>query len=375
MVKVGIVAPGHVKRLAAEVGFLHGLYEACQAGSLPSPSEDMDLFMTGVSAGGIAVACAAQWTEADFKRTEEILLNLKGEHFYGINPKLGVLGGLAAVAALGVMLPIEKIKNPWLRYGIKAAIAFSILELDKKFVEGLLHSDSIFSTSLYKLLERELKMNRIFRSPVKIEIASADINGRKFSVVSNFRPEDQKPEILLNGIVDSTRLPVFFPFRRNSEGHFLADGAGLSNVPIHLARDYGCDVIIVLKFRCAGEGPIEKEYDEWASGLQRFIDMIVDEASRKTQRDYEFFNHDLEQEEKINRAIGLMDDCEARRILESVKLSASGRRKIKLIVVDSDEIPEFHFSNFDREITRQSMNIGYKAFKDVQSEIAKAIGP
>ncbi|MBI2068665.1 MAG: patatin-like phospholipase family protein [Candidatus Yanofskybacteria bacterium] len=369
--KVGIVAPGHFKRLAAEFAFLHAYYEACQKG-FPLPD-----YMTGVSAGGIAVACAAQWTEADFVRTEEILLNLKRKHFYGINPKLEVLGGLAAVAALGTMLPIDKdtIRNPWLRYGTKTAIALSILGMDKRFVEGLLHSDSIFSNkNLYKLLKRELRMNRIFGSPIKIEIASADINNRRLSIVSNFRPEDQKPEILLNGIVDSTRLPVFFSFRKDGHGNYLADGAALSNVPIHLARDHGCDVIIVLKFHCAGEGPIVKEYDEWGSGLQRFIDILVDEKTSKTMRGYDFFNHDLEQEEKIKRAIELTGDCEARKILESVKLSASGRRKIKLIVVDSEEIPEFHFSSFDRETTRQSMNIGYRAFFSVQDQIARAIG-
>lgn len=368
MLKVGIVAPGHFKRMAAEVGFLHGYYEACQKG-FPVPD-----YMTGVSAGGIAIACAAQWTEADFVRTEEVLLGLKRKHFYGINPKLEVLGGLAGLAALGVILPMEKIKTPWLRYGAKAALALAILEMDKKFVDGLLRSDAIFSTKLYKFLEGKLRIDRILGSPINIEIASVDVNNKTFSVVSNFRPEDQKPEILLNGIVDSTRLPVFFPFRKNEGGNYLADGAALSNVPIHLARDHGCDVIIVLKFKCAGEGPIEREYNQWIPGLQRFIDILVDENARKTMRDYEFFNHDLEQEAKINRAIELLDDCEARRILESVKLSASGRKKIKLIIVDSEEIPEFHFSSFSKEATRESMNIGYRAFFNVKDQIAQAIG-
>src|SRR3989344_7854930 len=151
MSKVGIVAPGHFKRMAAEVGFLHGYYEACQKG-FPVPD-----YMTGVSAGGIAVACAAQWTEADFRRTEELMLDLQRKHFYSINPKLEILGGLAALAALGVMLPIEKIKNPWIRYGTKAAIAGTILGVDKTFIQGLLQSNAVFSNrNLYKLLEREL---------------------------------------------------------------------------------------------------------------------------------------------------------------------------------------------------------------------------
>ena len=141
-----------------------------------------------------------------------------------------------------------------------------------------------------------------------------------------------------------------------------------------MARNYGCDVIIVLKFCCAGEGLIKKEYNEWGSGLQRFIDILVDETSKKMIRGYDFFNNDLEQEEKIMHAIQLMEDCKARRILESVKLSASGRRKLKLIVVESEEIPEFHFSSFNKEATRESMNIGYKAFFTVKDQIAEAIG-
>ena len=119
------------------MGFLHAYYEACQKG-FPLPD-----YMTGISAGGIAIACAAQWTEPDFRRTEEVLLNLKRKDFYSINRKLEVLGILAAMAVLGTMLPIDKdtIKNPWLRYGTKTAIALAILNGDKRFIEGLFHSD------------------------------------------------------------------------------------------------------------------------------------------------------------------------------------------------------------------------------------------
>lgn len=378
MKRIGIVAPGHFKRLAAEVGFLHAYYEACQK-KFPAPE-----YMTGVSAGGLAIACASQWTDLDFKRTEEVLLNLKRKHFYAVNSKLKVLGELTAVTALGSIIPTDKdtIKNPWLRYGAKAAIALSILGMDKKFIEGLLHSDAIFSNeNLYKLLERELRTDRIFKSPIKIEIPSVDINSKMFSVVSNFRPEDQRPDILLNGIVDSTRLPVFFPFRRNSKGHYLADGAALNNIPIHLARNFGCDVIVVLKFKCAGEGSLVTEYNQWVSGLQRFVDILVDENARKTLRDYGYVNNDLEQEDKIKKAIGILESCpvrtpeetEALVLLKEVKLSSFGMKKIKLVIVDSEEIPEFHFSNFNRETTRESLNIGFRSFFDVKDQLEEAI--
>ncbi len=378
MKKIGIVAPGHFKRLAAEVGFLHAYYDACQSG-FPEPE-----YMTGVSAGGLAIACASQWTEPDFKRTEEVLLALKRKHFYSINPQLEVLGGLTAFAALGSILPTDKetITNPWLRYGAKLAIASTILGMDKKFIDGFLQSNAIFSnTNLYNLLKRELRTDRIFNSPIKIEIPSVDINSKTFSVVSNFRPEDQRPETLLNGIVDSTRLPVFFPFRKNKSGHYLADGAALNNIPIHLARNHGCDVIVVLKFKCAGEGSLNTEYNHWVSGLQRFVDILVDENARKTLRDYGYVNNDLEQEDKIKRAIKLIEtsvnpthrELEALELLRDVKLSASGMKKIKLVIVDSEEIPEFHFSNFNKETTRESLNIGYSSFSNIKDELAEAI--
>ena len=214
-----------------------------------------------------------------------------------------------------------------------------------------------------------------------MEIASADVNNKKFSVISNFRPEDQKPEILLNGIVDSTRLPVFFPFRKDVQGNYLADGAALSNIPVHLALDHGCDVIIVLKFRCAGEGSVDEKYDKWIPGLQRFIDMLVDERARVMMRDYEFVNNDLEQENKIKRIIEILErgpghtpeETEAITLLKDVKLSASGKKRIKLIIVNSEEIPEFHFSNFSKETTLKSMNIGYRAFAGVKNQIMQAL--
>ncbi len=382
---VGIVAPGHFKRLAAEIGFFHGYYEACQNG-FPIPD-----YMTGVSAGGIAVACAAQWTEEDFRKIEEVLLNLRRSHFYSINPKLEILGGLAALAALSTMLPTDKdtIKNPYVRYGAKAAIALSILGMDKKFVEALLNNDSIFSNkNLYSLLHRELRIKRVFNSPIKLEIASVDINNKVFSTVSNFKPEHQNAETFIHGIVDSTRLPVFFPFRKDKNGNYLADGAAINNVPIHLARNFGCDIIIVLKFKCAGEGPIDMEYNKWTSGLSRWVDISVDENTRKTLRDYEWINNAICQEEKIRQASGLLESLidehtgvedrrkiqEALELLTNVKLPTAGKRKIKLIIVDSEEIPEFHFSNFNKITIRESINIGYRSFWNIKDQIAEAIG-
>jgi len=92
-------------------------------------------------------------------------------------------------------------------------------------------------------------------------MAAADINSNQYSIVTNYKPEHQNKEIFLEGLIDTTRLPVFFPFRRNEAGHYIADGAAISNMPIDLVIDHDCDVVVILGFRCAGEGVLEKEYN------------------------------------------------------------------------------------------------------------------
>ncbi|MDO8731675.1 MAG: hypothetical protein Q7L55_03765, partial [Actinomycetota bacterium] len=68
-----------------------------------------------------------------------------------------------------------------------------------------------------------------------------------------------------------------------------------------------------------------------------------------------------------------LDEMSAINLLRSVGLSASGKRKIKFIVVESEEIPEFHFSNFNKDVQLEAINKGYKSFWNVKDEIAEAI--
>ena len=42
-------------------------------------------------------------------------------------------------------------------------------------------------------------------------------------------------------------------------------------------------------------------------------------------------------------------------------------------IVDSEEIPEFHFSNFSKNAQREAINKGYESFWNVKDKIAEAI--
>ena len=390
--KIGVVAPGHFKRLGAEIAFLHAWFHASQKG-FPAPD-----YIGGVSAGGIAAACAAQWTEEDFKRTEEILLDLKRSDFYSINPELKLQAILAILPLLLTLVPhelvdhfIDKIaesvgidpkKLKIIKLGLRLVPVATTIKLDEAFVRKFLTCESIFSNdNLHKLLIRSLSFKRIFDSPIKIEIASADVNNKQFSIVTNYKPEHQDSQIFTRGIVDSTRLPVFFPFRQNAEGNYLADGAAIANMPFSLARGHGCDLIVVLKFNCVGDDESQKKHDHWVSGLQRFIDMSVDEVARKAERDYEYTNRnlaELEVQKKQLEDLGKLlyyshlDSTSAQAIRKYItakndsdrRLSYFGKKKIPIISVESELLPEFHFSSFDREQTRVTINKGYNAFEN-----------
>ena len=379
---IGIVAPGHFKRLGAQFGFLRAMFEENKKNNFPKPD-----FMTGVSAGAVAIACAAQDTEEDLVRTDKTLEDLRGKNFYDINPELKIFGGLLSLISLGVLLPINKIKKVLYRYGFTtAAIAIALL-IEEKFIEKLLKCNSIFSNrNLYKLLRAKLNYRRIFSSPIKIVIAAANVNTKSYSIVTNFRPEHQDEHVFTQGIVDSTNLPVFFGFRENEQGQFIADGAAISNEPRHLAREFGCDVIIVLRFKCNDEDVTEKKYNLWVTGLQRFIDILVDEVARKTRRTYEFFNNDLREKKKISQAADTIENClkslpdsentqkirVAVDILRGIKLSCDGKREIKFIEIN-DEIPEFHFTDFKKNQMSRTIKIGHQAFHNAKEAILKAI--
>ena len=203
-VKLGIVASGHFKRLGAQIGFLHAMFdEHCENGFLKPD------YMAGVSAGGIAVACAAQDNEEDFEKTEEVLVNLRGRDFYGINPDLKIWVWLLGFVALSVLVPVHKID--WWFYQVLCylLLIIAVFVVEEKFIEKLLKCSSIFSNgNLYKLLRSSFNFRHIWSSQIKVEIAAADVNTGLYSIVTNFKPEHQDPHVFTQGVVDSTNLPV-----------------------------------------------------------------------------------------------------------------------------------------------------------------------
>src|SRR3989344_565767 len=98
MCKIGLVLPGNFTRLAGHHAFGHAWFDAAKAG-FPRPD-----YITGSSAGAIAAADIAHWNEAHFRKTEEILLNLKKKDFAGLNPRLKRSGAMAALTSMGLLL-------------------------------------------------------------------------------------------------------------------------------------------------------------------------------------------------------------------------------------------------------------------------------
>jgi len=77
--KVALVCTSGMKRLAAHAGSLKCYFEEEKAGKAPHPH-----FITGASAGAIASAVFAPWTEKNFKKQTDAILNLKKSDIYSM---------------------------------------------------------------------------------------------------------------------------------------------------------------------------------------------------------------------------------------------------------------------------------------------------
>ncbi len=379
--KIGIVFLGHFARLGPHSGFTSAWFEASQRG-FPVPS-----YCVGVSAGAIAAANLSQWNGAQFRKTEETLINLRPGQFYTVNPRLEVLGGLTALAAFSLLLPINKIKNRWMRYGLTAGVIGGTLALEAIDIKELLASDAIFSNERLKhLLANVMDFDLAFNSPVAVEMVAVDMNTRCQVIVSNFRPEDRDPVRFIDGVVDSTRIPGFFSARRASPGHYYVDGAVISNSPIDLAERSGCDTIVAVQYTCASIGATDTAYNHWLETLQRSWDIVVDENTKLVLEKKTNIQNDLEQLEKAKTARTLIEHlagqdkvspevaellASAHALLSEAERSYSfrGQKKTRLIVVKSREVPAFHFRHFNSATMRDSINIGYDAFQSVRKEI------
>lgn len=401
MNKTGLVYAGNFPRLTAHTGFGHGWFNRWMKGDLP-PID----YLIGVSSGALAGSIITQWDEDDIINGEEILIYLKRGQFASLNPKIRNSGGLALATTLAIASSTHKIRNPYLRLATNLGLISGALYLDVKFFKDLFHAESFFVyNNLFKLL-RKLNMDKVMNSKVNFEAAAVDINMAGWIIdelfkdpfnlngwvsVTNFKPEHKgNVDLLMRGIANSARIWAFFNPEKTAEGHSIVDGAALSNIPIHFAVKNDCDTIVVPYYNCPIEGPSDIDYCTWVKILQRCSDLTVSSNTSKTIRGYIRVNRDLEQlsaERKVidnlERFINQTDadstqKDEIQTRINSIreiqkKYSFYNKKRVNLVVVSSDPLPNINFGHFTKDDQVRGINLGYKALEDSLSEIVTAI--
>lgn len=389
--KVCLLLGPHFIRLAANAGFTYGFFESSTKDEIPIPDD-----IKGVSAGGIIAASFGPWTQKIADLTLHKIKELKGKDFYGINKELEFWGVLEVLGALSPLVPWNKIERRWLRNLIKTAAVGSFVGFEGAFIRQLFICKSVFSNdNLLKLLMESIDFRGLFNSPVRIEVISADINGDPItnervrpSSVTNFRPEDRDIRKFALGVLSSASVTGFFPTRKDDQGHFITDGGIFSAFPIDLAYSEGSDVIIVNRMRYAGQSHLDHDYSKWMSALHRSMDIVIDNYSDHVLAGYVNINRDIGQIKKMKSSLRILkdvlddSDLGAKILIEReivniekdlTQLTAHNKKFINLVVIDSDEIPEFNFRDFDTDYNVRGMNIGYDAFQKSKKDIIRAI--
>ncbi len=409
---IAINLPGGFSGLAPHVGALHGWYDAAQRGILPLPE-----YICTSSVGGIAGGIAVQNSEQVFTNAENQIIYLKRKHFASLNPELKKKAAITGLITLaGLLLPTHKIQSPYLRNALKLGLAGLVLSQQGKFIKDLFSVESFLTyDNLTNLLNETWNFDRIFNSPIKIEVPSVNINkagwtlddimsdpplylhkwqNHGWSTVTNFKPEDVNLEVgarnqkFLEGVVNGMRLYGHFPPGRNKEGDALVDTATLSNVPLHFAIKAGYTKIVVLYYNRSTEGPSNNGFRRWTSSLNRSFDIKVAEDTRKVMLGYLRVNNDLGQLDKHRKENDLLEKFLSKQptgtwpeLEEALRLgreieksySFSHKRQIQLLFVGSDPLPDIHFGHFSSDDMIDGINIGYNAFRNAIPQIEKML--
>lgn len=395
--RIGILLGPHFVRLAANAGFAFGFLEASLKGEVPVPTH-----IKGVSSGGIVTASFAPWTmkagHRALKRIKELRsYGIKGSDFHELNRDLKFWGLLETIGALAPLVPWHKIEKRWLRNLAKGVTSASVLGLEAELVQKFFACNAVFSNDkLRELLRSHLDFEGIYNSPVKIEIIAADINGDeasnkrvRLSSVTNYRPEDiWNTEKLLRTVVAGASVTGFFPTYKNELGHYDTDGIIYTAFPIGLARKDKCNVIIVVKFNYGAQGYMDHDYSNWMLALHRSIDIKADDETDRIIRGYMRVNNDVERIASMRESLVALktiinDVAPSVRVLlekqiieiedELSNLYADGKESVNLVVIDSEQIPEFNFHHFDEHSNMTGENIGYDAFLKSKNAINKAV--
>lgn len=367
--KVAIVHSSGFKRLPAHVGGDRAYFDAEQAGLVPHPC-----FITGASAGAIASAVCAPWTEKNFQEVAEAIINLKKSDIYSWRHLTELCGALTlGESFLSFLPPFSHDFSKTRRGQILIESIRTGISLTTKlglFYE-LLEQPSIFSSDpLCRLLKRKLDFEAIWNSDIKLEIPAADLKNAKTFYFTNYLPEHRqlpnRDDVLVDMILASSSVVAFLQ-AISTQGRLLDDAALLNNVPIDRAMQAGCDVIFVAMYRPYLEKVhLNSPTITWVEELNRAMDLAIGRSTELTLEGHEKTNHDLGIIETVEEIMAEMPPSEKLSHLKILlaQLSAYGLQKTKIIPVMCERsLPSLTFNKFKPEAMKKSYDLGYQAMK------------
>ena len=417
MQEYALCLPGTYPRLGPHAGTLHALRNAASQGLL----EQDPSFVATSSVSFIPASIYIQRSEEDHKEFEERLISLRKKHFVSLHPnfrKKAVIDFLSIAGLLIAAHETGRIRNPLTSHAALLALGFPAYKIIEKGVKDIFSVESLLVyDNLRKLLLNTLKFDRIFNSPIKIEVPAVNLNTAGWTLdqilsdpplylngwqnqgwvsVTNFRPEDVNLEIKLRNLryveggINGLRVFGHINSGKHDGDGQIVDTAALSNLPVHLAVKEGYSNMVVLQYNSKAEGRMDRLFKNWVELLSRCFDITVSENSRKTILGYLRVNNDLgelaKQRESLKRIEELLyypwlDSTSKQIIRQHIrdiketmrKLSYAKKKRINFLFISSDPIPDAHFSDFTQEQMLEGMNIGWKAGWDAVPKINKLI--
>ncbi|MDP3697804.1 MAG: patatin-like phospholipase family protein [Candidatus Taylorbacteria bacterium] len=382
--KVALVLSSGFKRLAPHVGALRAYFEAEKAGKVPHPH-----FIIGASAGAIASTACLPWSDKNFEKITDAIINLKKSNIYSMWHLTELCGALTLGESFLNFIPV--LNHDFLRSRrgqilIESGRTGISLFAKLGFFYELLKQPSIFSSEpLSHLLKKQLDFEAIWNSDIKLEIPSVDLKTAEMFYFTNYLPEHRqcpnRDQAVIDAVRGSASVAAFLqPISIGN--HLLDDAAILNNIPLDRAMNAGCEIIfVIMHMPYLEKVNLKNEKITWVEELNRAIDIAIGRNTELTLQWHHGINHDLEVIQVIDRILKQMFDNPNKtteqfnqiQVLKTAigKLSSYGRTKTKIIPVFCDEqLPSMTFNQFNPPHLRRGIELGYRAMKKTLEKVS-----
>ena len=270
--RVGLLLPGSVLRLALHAGFLMMWFKMYLRGKLPWFYQ-----ITGCSAGAITACAVAPARLKDLRKFRNIVVNLKRSQIgrFSLKKKASLLG---AVGALFIIMagPIVANLPYWGRTLLHVVMILMFIFASRSLVNEALHTHAFMSPEpLRDLLENSFSEEGIKNSPSIIEVMTTDLSTGKDVVFSNRDPLNHDLRRMVTAVLASAARPPYLP-PHIIDGQLLGEGEVRTSIPIY--RLYDCDVIFIPYY-----AKFERYYDKFGSWLG-YLEIMWDIGKNSTDR-------------------------------------------------------------------------------------------